>query len=175
MPKEQSGARSRARWHGNRALGNHLLQAVQEPNSSNRAALETAALMLGSDKSRGYCLELICADFVTGANLDSAGPEVLLRAVARVFQFLPTEQKNEFLHHAIGNAAYLMFASLPVPTTSSAKRFCTAIVGDAKCAEASPISKFTINNFEAAEAMIWKGNLITLMYRMPCCLASVPR
>jgi len=68
-------------------------------------ALETAALMLGSDKSRGYCLELICADFVAGANLDSAEPEVLLRAVARVFQFLPTEQKHEFLHHATGNAA----------------------------------------------------------------------
>jgi len=26
-------------------------------------ALETAALMLGSDRSRGYCLEMICADF----------------------------------------------------------------------------------------------------------------
>ena len=25
-------------------------------------ALETAALMLGTDKSRGYCLEMICAD-----------------------------------------------------------------------------------------------------------------
>jgi hypothetical protein len=68
-------------------------------------ALETAALMLGSDKSRGYCLELICADFVAGANLDSAEPEVLLRAVARFFQFLPTEQKNEFLHQALGTAA----------------------------------------------------------------------
>jgi hypothetical protein len=30
-------------------------------------ALETAALMLGSDKSRGYCLEMICADFLAGA------------------------------------------------------------------------------------------------------------
>ena len=29
-------------------------------------ALETAALMLGSDKSRGYSLEMICADFVAG-------------------------------------------------------------------------------------------------------------
>jgi hypothetical protein len=29
-------------------------------------ALETAALMLGSDKSRGYCLEMICADFLAG-------------------------------------------------------------------------------------------------------------
>src|SRR5437588_7192965 len=33
-------------------------------------ALETAALMLGSDRSRGYCLEMICADFLSGANLD---------------------------------------------------------------------------------------------------------
>jgi hypothetical protein len=29
-------------------------------------ALETAALMLGSDKSRGYKLEMICADFLAG-------------------------------------------------------------------------------------------------------------
>jgi hypothetical protein len=28
--------------------------------------LETAALMLGSDKSRGYCFEMICADFLAG-------------------------------------------------------------------------------------------------------------
>jgi hypothetical protein len=32
-------------------------------------ALETAALMLGTDKSRGYCLEMICADFLAGATL----------------------------------------------------------------------------------------------------------
>jgi hypothetical protein len=31
-------------------------------------ALETAASMLGSDKSCGYCLEMICADFLAGAN-----------------------------------------------------------------------------------------------------------
>jgi hypothetical protein len=30
-------------------------------------ALETVALMLGSAKSRGYCLEMICADFLAGA------------------------------------------------------------------------------------------------------------
>ncbi len=59
-------------------------------------AIETAALMLGSDKSRGYCLEMICADFLAGANLDSGQPEVLLRAVSRLFQLLPTEQKNAF-------------------------------------------------------------------------------
>jgi hypothetical protein len=32
-------------------------------------ALETAALMLGSSKSRAYCLEMICADFLAGAHL----------------------------------------------------------------------------------------------------------
>jgi len=28
--------------------------------------------LLGTDKSRGYCLEMICADFPAGANLDIA-------------------------------------------------------------------------------------------------------
>jgi hypothetical protein len=31
-------------------------------------ALETASLMLGSEKSRGYCLEMICADFLAGVH-----------------------------------------------------------------------------------------------------------
>jgi hypothetical protein len=38
-------------------------------------ALETAALMLGSDKSRGYCLEMICVDFLAGAALETGRPE----------------------------------------------------------------------------------------------------
>jgi len=59
-------------------------------------AIETAALMLGSDKSRGYCLEMICADFLAGANLDSGQPNVLLRTISRLFTFLPGEQKHAF-------------------------------------------------------------------------------
>jgi hypothetical protein len=59
-------------------------------------AIETAALMLGSDKSRGYCLEMICADFLAGANLDSGQPDVLLRAISSLFKFLPGEQKQAF-------------------------------------------------------------------------------
>ncbi|PYU24717.1 MAG: hypothetical protein DMG30_07950 [Acidobacteria bacterium] len=35
-------------------------------------ALETAGLMLGDEKSRGYCLEMICADFLVGANLEGS-------------------------------------------------------------------------------------------------------
>jgi len=30
-------------------------------------AIEVAAMLLGSDRSRGYCLEMICADFLSGA------------------------------------------------------------------------------------------------------------
>jgi hypothetical protein len=37
-------------------------------------ALATAGLMLGTDKARGYCLEMICADFLAGANLQDIDP-----------------------------------------------------------------------------------------------------
>ena len=60
-------------------------------------ALETAALMLGSDKSGGYCFEMICADFLTGANLNEGDPDVLLRALSRSFHFLPANQQQAFL------------------------------------------------------------------------------
>jgi hypothetical protein len=43
-------------------------------------ALETAALMLGTDKSRGYCLEMICADFLAGASLESGEVKSLTAA-----------------------------------------------------------------------------------------------
>jgi hypothetical protein len=60
-------------------------------------ALETAALMLGTDKSRGYCLEMICADFLAGANLNDGDPDILLRALSRSFHFLPAHQQQAFL------------------------------------------------------------------------------
>jgi len=59
-------------------------------------ALETAALMLGTDKSRGYCLEMICADFLGGASLENGNPRALLSAINRLFKFLPPELKKEF-------------------------------------------------------------------------------
>jgi len=62
-------------------------------------AIETAALMLGTDKSRGYCLEMICADFLAGANLDNGNSQVLLQSVLRFFKFLPGEEKKSFLDH----------------------------------------------------------------------------
>ena len=60
-------------------------------------AVETAALMLGSNKSRGYCLEMICADFLAGANLDGGNPDILLWSVSRLFKLLPGEQQQQLL------------------------------------------------------------------------------
>src|ERR1700730_13540474 len=65
-------------------------------------AIETAALMLGTDKSRGYCLEMVCADFLAGANLDNENPELMLQSIRRFFKFLPGDQKHAFLAQANG-------------------------------------------------------------------------
>ncbi len=59
-------------------------------------AIEMAALMLGSDRSRGYCLEMICADFLAGVNLDNGDPETLLFSMKRFFRLLPEQQKQTF-------------------------------------------------------------------------------
>jgi len=66
-------------------------------------ALETAALMLGTDKSRGYCLEMICADFLAGANLENCNPEILLQSIIRFFAFLPDRDRDTFLERVNGN------------------------------------------------------------------------
>jgi hypothetical protein len=63
-------------------------------------ALETAGLMLGSDKSRGYSLEMICADLLAGANLKAGNPAALLVAVRRLIFMLPAEQRKNVLRQA---------------------------------------------------------------------------
>jgi len=60
-------------------------------------AIERAALMLCSDRSRAYCLEMICADFLAGANVDNGNPEMLLYSMTRFFKFLPGEHQSAFL------------------------------------------------------------------------------
>ena len=75
-------------------------------------ALEVAARMLGSDRSRGYCLEMICADFLAGAQLEDGNPEVLLGALRRYFRFLSPQQQSAFLEEQLGK--------LPKAATASA-------------------------------------------------------
>jgi hypothetical protein len=60
-------------------------------------ALDTAALMLGSDKSRGYCLEMICADFLAGVSLETGNQNDLLSALTRLLLGLPMPQREQLL------------------------------------------------------------------------------
>ncbi len=60
-------------------------------------AIETAALMLRTDKSRGYCLEMICADFLAGGTLDGCNPDLVLQSLLRFFKFLNSEQQERFV------------------------------------------------------------------------------
>ena len=65
-------------------------------------ALETASLMLGSNRSRGYMLEMICADFLAGANLENGNYADVLLALERVYGLLPVEKQQEFLSRVGG-------------------------------------------------------------------------
>ena len=60
-------------------------------------ALEMAGLMLGTTKSRGYCLEMICADFLAGASQDNSEKGSLLLSINRMFELLPKAMKVTFL------------------------------------------------------------------------------
>ena len=60
-------------------------------------ALETAGLMLGNTKSRGYCLEMICADFLAGVGIETGDSDLMLTALFRLFDLLPVVKKTLFL------------------------------------------------------------------------------
>jgi hypothetical protein len=68
-------------------------------------AIETAALMLGTDKSRGYCLEMICADFLAGANLERESPEIMVASLGRYYDCLSSDQKLKFQSHIFANGS----------------------------------------------------------------------
>jgi len=60
-------------------------------------ALEAAALMLGSDKSRGYCLEMICADFLAGVSLETGNREILVASLTRLVVGLPAPERRQLI------------------------------------------------------------------------------
>ena len=62
-------------------------------------ALEAAGLMLGSDKSRGYCLEMICADFLAGVSLEGGNQEALLPSLTRLVLGLPKPQIRQLIEN----------------------------------------------------------------------------
>jgi len=56
-------------------------------------ALYVAARMAGTERSRGYSLELICADFLAGRTEESS-PEETLLVIHRLANSLPSEYLN---------------------------------------------------------------------------------
>jgi hypothetical protein len=60
-------------------------------------ALETAALMLGGEESRGYCLEMICADFLAGVSLEAGNRDALFPCLIRLVIGLPKPQRKQLL------------------------------------------------------------------------------
>jgi hypothetical protein len=60
-------------------------------------ALETASLMLGGQKARGHCLEMICADFLAGASLGETDSDVFSVSVCRLLEFLPRPKRIELI------------------------------------------------------------------------------
>jgi hypothetical protein len=53
-------------------------------------ALYVASRMVGTERSRGYCLELVCADFLAGRTEESA-PEEILLVIHRLVSLLPPD------------------------------------------------------------------------------------
>jgi hypothetical protein len=57
-------------------------------------ALYVASRMVGSERSRGYCLELICADFLAGRTEEST-PEEILLVIHWLVGLLPPEYQHQ--------------------------------------------------------------------------------
>ena len=106
LPKEQFKAEVERELTGRESEPSELIyfKVYKSQAPVIEQAIDTAALMLGSDKSRGYCLEMICADFLAGAHLDGGNPKILLFSMLRLFRFLSAVQKQEFLQ-AVTEAA----------------------------------------------------------------------
>ena len=62
-------------------------------------ALYVASRMVGTERSRGYCLELICADFLAGRTEEST-PEEMLLVIHRLVHLLPPDYQVRLANHS---------------------------------------------------------------------------
>ena len=74
-------------------------------------ALEMAARMLGSDRSRGYCLEMICADFLAGVGAETANTSLVIASLRRYLSLLPTALIREFIEEELAEISQAPAAS----------------------------------------------------------------
>lgn len=56
-------------------------------------------------KSRRFCLKMIRADILAGANLDKGNSETLLFPMTRFFRLMPSSQKRVFLDNVCEKAS----------------------------------------------------------------------
>jgi len=61
-------------------------------------ALYVASRMVGTERSRGYCLELVRADFLAGRGEESS-PEEILMVIQRLVNLLPPEYQGQIARH----------------------------------------------------------------------------
>jgi hypothetical protein len=119
-------------------------------------AIETAALMLGSDKSRGYCLEMICADFLAGTSIDGSNHRSCCNPSPATTSFCPAHNRKLFDLRSPGRPR----EQNPVQEPATETRFdelwqtatpgaCSATAGDASSAVACKTYKYTISNSAA--------------------------
>ena len=69
-------------------------------------ALEVVARMLGSDRSRGYCLEMICADFLAGVGAATADVALLQTSLRRYFHLLPSGLQRQVIEEQLAELAH---------------------------------------------------------------------
>ena len=62
-------------------------------------ALYVASRMVGTERSRGYCLELVCADFLAGRTEESS-PEEILLVIHRLVNLLPADYRARLVGQA---------------------------------------------------------------------------
>jgi len=62
-------------------------------------ALYVASRMVGTERSRGYCLELVCADFLAGRTEESS-PEEILLVIHRLVDLLPADYRARLVGKA---------------------------------------------------------------------------
>ena len=62
-------------------------------------ALYVASRMVGTERSRGYCLELVCADFLAGRGEESS-PEEILMVIHRLVHLLPREYQARLANNS---------------------------------------------------------------------------
>jgi hypothetical protein len=68
-----------------------------------KRALYVATRMVGSERSRGYCLELICADFLAGRTEEST-PEEILLVIHRLVHLLPPDYQARLTTESVDTA-----------------------------------------------------------------------